>query len=69
MEQLDSHWTDFHEILFEYFSKIRLENSNFINIDKNKGYFTWRPIDIFLSYITQFFLEWKTFHSDVVEWK
>jgi len=32
IEQLDSHWTDFHEILFGYFSKICLENSNFINI-------------------------------------
>jgi hypothetical protein len=31
MEQLGSHWTDFHEILiFEYFSKICNENSNFL---------------------------------------
>jgi hypothetical protein len=30
VEQLGSHCTDFHEVLFEYFSKIYRENSDFI---------------------------------------
>ena len=45
MEQLGSHWTDFHEIL--YFSiflnpveKIKVS----FKYNKNNGYFTWRPI-------------------------
>jgi hypothetical protein len=39
VEQLGSHWTDFHEIWY-YFSKICGENSSFIEYDKNNGYFT-----------------------------
>jgi hypothetical protein len=35
--------------------------------DKNKGYFTWRPIYIFLSYLAQFILEWKTFQTITVD--
>jgi hypothetical protein len=35
--------------------------------DKNKGYFIWRPIYIFLSYIAHFFLEWEMFQSNFVE--
>jgi len=35
-EQLGSHWTDFHEILYfmTFFSKIYLENLSFIEIVK-----------------------------------
>jgi hypothetical protein len=32
---------------FEYFSKIRRENSSFIKTDKHNGYFTWRPMYIY----------------------
>ena len=33
MEQLDSHWTDFHEIwILDYVSKICRENSSFIKM-------------------------------------
>jgi hypothetical protein len=35
--------------------------------DNNNGYFTWRPIYIFLSHLTQFVLEWEMFHTKVVE--
>ena len=48
MEQLGSHWTDYHEIwhlsIFrKYVEKIQVS----LKSDKNKGYFTWRPIYIF----------------------
>ena len=35
--------------------------------DKNNRYFTWRPIYVFLSYLTQFFLEWEMFQTKFVE--
>ena len=35
--------------------------------DENSGYFTWTPIDIFLSYFAQFFLEWEMLRTKVVE--
>jgi hypothetical protein len=37
MEQLGSHWTDFHEISCLSFSKICRENSSFIKIWQKKG--------------------------------
>ena len=35
--------------------------------DKNNGYYTWRQIYIFLSYLAHFFLERKMFQTKVVE--
>jgi hypothetical protein len=35
-------------LIFEDFSKICHENSSFIKLDKDNGYFTWRPIYIFI---------------------
>ena len=48
MEQLDSHWTDFHEIWYlsifrKYVGIIKIS----LTSSKNNGYFTWRPIYIF----------------------
>ena len=48
VEQLGSHWTDFHEMLYlsifrKSFVKIRV----LLKSDKNKEYFTGRPIHIF----------------------
>ena len=40
MQQLGSHWTDFHENWYEYFPKICAENSEFIQIDTDNRYFT-----------------------------
>jgi hypothetical protein len=37
-------------LVFEYFSKICLENSAFIEIWENNGYITWRPTHIYDSY-------------------
>jgi len=37
LEQLGSHWTDFHELIFVYFSKVCRENSGFIKISQEYG--------------------------------
>ena len=68
MEQLGSHRIDFHEIWYlsifrQSFEKIQVS----LQSDKNKGYFTWRPIRIFLSYLAHFFSEWEMFQKKVVE--
>ena len=47
-EQLDSLWTDFHEILYSsIFRKSVGEIQVSPNSDKNNGYFTWRHIHFF----------------------
>ena len=53
-KQLGSHWMDFHEVWYEYFSKIRrknlslnksdMNNGHCLKPDMNTGYFIWRPI-------------------------
>ena len=48
MKQLRSHWTDFREILYlsvfrKFVGKIQVP----LKSNRNKGYFTWRPIYIF----------------------
>ena len=45
MLQIGSHWNDFHEIWYfsifrNYVQKIQVS----LKYDKNKEYFTWRPI-------------------------
>ena len=57
MEQLGSHWTDFHEIWYvrifrKYVKKIQV----ILKSDKNKGYFTWGKIYIFLILSRSFLL-------------
>ena len=48
LEQLESHWTDYHEIwYFEHIWKIYREFFFLLKSDKNNGYFTWRPAHIF----------------------
>jgi hypothetical protein len=45
MQQLGSHWTDFHEILYlSIFRKSVWEYLGFIKIWHD---FTWRPVDIY----------------------
>jgi hypothetical protein len=49
MEQLSSHWTDFHEIwYFGIFLNSVKKIQDFLKWDKNKGHCTWRPIYIFI---------------------
>ena len=48
MEQLDSHRTDFHEILYliifqKFVEKIQVS----LKSDKNNGYFTWKSMHIY----------------------
>ena len=66
IEQLGSNWTDFHDL--SYLSTV--ENLQRIQVsvksDKNKRYFTWRPIH-FWSYLAHFFLEWKMIQTKVVQ--
>jgi len=48
MEQLTSHWTDFHEIwCFNTFRKSVKKIQVSLKSDKNNGYFTWKPIFVF----------------------
>jgi hypothetical protein len=48
LEQLGSHWTDCHEIWYFSISRKFVEkNQVSLKSDKNDGYFTWKPIDIF----------------------
>ena len=68
MEQLGSHCTDFHEILYlrifrKFVEKIKVS----LKSDKNSGHFIWGPKYIFLLYLAQFFLEWEMFRKNVVE--
>ena len=35
--------------------------------DKNKGYITWRPLDVFFIILAQFFLEWEMFQTNIVD--
>ena len=47
MEQVASHWTDFHEIWYlNIFRKSVQKIQVSIKSDKNNGHFTWRPIYI-----------------------
>ena len=63
MEQLGSHWTDFHEIWnFSIFRNFVYKIQVSLRSDNNKRYFTWRPNIHHLSYLAQFFLEWRIFH-------
>jgi hypothetical protein len=60
IEQLGSHWTDFHEIWYVIISR---KSAKKIQSDKNNGYCTWIPIYIF-DHIAHFFLELKMFFRE-----
>jgi hypothetical protein len=63
MEQLSSHWTDIQEIWYLKIFQLPVEkNSSFIQSNKNKGYFTWRPT--YFSIISRSFLRTMTSVSD-----
>jgi hypothetical protein len=48
-EPRDSHWTDFHENLYLIIFRKSVEKIQAsFKTDKNNGYFTWRPICIFI---------------------
>jgi hypothetical protein len=48
LEQLSSHWTDFHEILYLRISQKSVNKIQvWLKSEKSKGYFTWRPMYIY----------------------
>jgi hypothetical protein len=67
VEQLSSHWTDFHENWYlNIFRKSVEKIQALLKSDKNNGYFIWRPMYIYGS-ISQFFSECEMFQTKVVE--
>jgi hypothetical protein len=67
VEQLVSHWTDFHVILYlSIFRKSVEKFQVWLKYDKNHGYFAWRRMYIY-NHLTQFFVEWEMFQKNVVE--
>jgi len=71
MENLASHYRNFNEIRYlKDFSKIFWEYHVSLKSEKNNRYFTCRPVYIHIydkTYVTEFSLEWETFHVKVVE--
>jgi len=67
MQQLGSHWTDFHEIL--YLSIFRKSFEKFqVSLKSDKNNSTLHEDQYtFLSYLAQLFLERKMFRTKVVE--
>jgi hypothetical protein len=62
MEQLASHWTDFHNMWHLSISRKSVAKIQVpLKSDKNNGQYT------FLSYLAQFSSEWETFHTRVVQ--
>jgi hypothetical protein len=64
VEQLCSHWTDFHEIL--YFSIFFFRKSGekihvLLKSDKNNGYFTWRRVCVYDNISLSFYYIEKCF--------
>jgi hypothetical protein len=48
MEQLGYHSTDFNEIWYLSMFQDKVKKIQVpLKLDKNNGYFTWRPLDIF----------------------
>ena len=71
MEQLGTHWTDFHEILYLSITRKSVEKIQVsLKSDKNTQTALYMKTDIhFPSYLTQFFLERKIFQEKKVSEK
>jgi hypothetical protein len=65
MEQLGSHWTDFHDSWV--FLENCWENSGFIKIWHELRVLYMKTNIYFWSYLSHFFLEWEMFQTKVVE--
>ena len=67
MEQIGSHWTDFHEILYlSIYKKFCREIKVSLKFDK-KGVLYVKTCVRLWQYVAQFFLEWKVFKARVVQ--
>ena len=69
MEQLGSHWTEFHKISYLRIFRKSVEQICIWQSDKKKGGgVLCMKTDIhFLSYLAHFFLEWEMFQTKAVE--
>jgi hypothetical protein len=67
MEQLSFYWTDFHEIWYlnVFFKHLSKNLCCFKIIQEQQAIYV--KTNICFQYLTQFFLEWKTFQKKVVE--
>jgi hypothetical protein len=62
-----SHWTDCHEVWYLRIFRKSVEKLHVsLKSDKNKRYFTWKPIK-FLWYLAHFFLDWEMLQAKPVE--
>jgi hypothetical protein len=52
MQQIVSQWMDFHKILYLSIFRLSVKNQVSLKSDKNNGLFTWRPICIFIIYLS-----------------
>jgi len=68
MEQLGSHWTDFHEIWYLRIFKKSVEKIRVsLKSGKNDGALYFEINTHIWSYVAQFFLEWEMFQTKDVE--
>jgi hypothetical protein len=61
MEQLGSHWTNFHEVLYLIVFRKSVKKIQVLSKSDNNGHST------FMIYLAYFFLKWKMFQTKVVE--
>ena len=67
MNHLGSHWTNFHEIWYEYFTKISPEYSIFTKIWQDQNALHMKTATHFLPHLAQFFLELEILQTKVGE--
>ena len=64
VEQLGSHWTDLHEILYLGIFRKSVEKIQVWLKSCNSGYVTWRHACVHSrQYLAEFFLEWEMFQA------
>ena len=68
MKQLGSLWLGFHEIYYlKIFWQSVKKTEVLLKSDEHSGYFTWIPVYIYGSNLTELFLKWEKFQTRVVE--
>ena len=63
IEQLDVHWTDFHEVLYMKFRKSVEKIQVSLKFYKNNGYLTWSFIYVYDNIQLNSFLDWEKFRK------
>jgi len=68
MKQLGSLWLDFYEIYYlKMFWKSLKKTEVLLKSDEHNFHFTWIPVYIYGSYLTELFLKWEKFQTKVLE--